>query len=105
MGCYVNHPTMAKESWLLVFGKLVGRIVGAGPAGSTRDIPAWSSFEKGRLPVVLVDNGPFTAAAVAYSEAEYGVFTELDDDRPRLIYSVAVEDLRGVSNIDRYLTA
>jgi hypothetical protein len=94
---------MAKEAWLLVFGQLVGRIVGAGSTGSAQDIPVWSSFGEGRLPVVLVDNGPFTAAAVAYSEAEYGVLTSLGDSRPRLIYSVVVEDLRGVSDVDRYL--
>jgi len=71
-----------------------------------REIPAWESFESGRLPVVLVQNshfGGFTAAGVCYCAAEYAEFTRLDDLRPREIYSVATEDLRGVSDIDDYL--
>jgi hypothetical protein len=98
MGCYVNPPDVSKEVWLLEHGCECGRI-GRG----TVKIPAYNSFEQGRLPVVLVQNGPFRAAAVAYCEDKYKEFTRMDDDRYREVYSVATSDLRGVSDIDRYL--
>jgi hypothetical protein len=101
MGCYVNPRDSSKEVWLVVHGRECGRI-----DDSRREIPVWESFESGRLPVVLVLNthfGGFTAAGVCYCAAEYVEFTRLDDSRPREIYSVAIEDLRGVSDIDDYL--
>jgi hypothetical protein len=100
MGCYVNPSDVSKEVWLLAHGVEVGRIdLSAG----IKKIPTWESFEFGCIPVVLVDSGPFTAAAVAYSPVEYGVFVDLEDERYREIYSVSVEDLREVSDIADYL--
>lgn len=53
----------------------------------------------GMLPVVLVNNGPFTAAAITYSENEYREFTRPDDDRPRQMFIAEIDKLKQVSNL------
>jgi hypothetical protein len=100
MGCYVNpRDGSSKKAWLLAHGRRVGYL----SAGGEYEIPGWVIFEVGHLPVVLVDSGPFTAAGVCYCEEEYREFTDPDADREREIYSVPVESLRGVSDVDDYL--
>jgi hypothetical protein len=99
MGCYVNpRDGSSKEVWLLEHGCLVGHL-----RGSSVQVPGWSTFEAGHLPVVLVRNGVFNAAGVCYCEAEYREFTALDDGREREIYSVPVSRLREASDVDDYL--
>ncbi|MDO8490253.1 MAG: hypothetical protein Q7S47_02440 [bacterium] len=92
MGYYVNPRTESKESFLEREGIA---------APSDRKIP-WDSVSDGFLPVVLVDNGPFKAAAIAYSEEELEEFTRLDDRRPRRIFLVKVEKLLEVSDLRRH---
>jgi len=41
------------------------------------DIPADKAL------IVVVDNGPFEAAAFAYDAEEFSVFTDREDDRPK----------------------
>jgi hypothetical protein len=107
MGCYVNPPRgQSKEEWLTLHGKTVGSIHvpdGVGdvsghkiPAG----IPAWEKFSPGSLPVVLVDNGPFTAAAVAYCKKEY--IEHESDARLRIIYEASISDLLEVSDLQNF---
>jgi len=60
MGYYVNPQNMSKESFL----KKEGVAVPNNPRIT------WESVPKGYLPVVLVNNGPFTAAGIAYCESE-----------------------------------
>jgi hypothetical protein len=98
MGCYVNPKESTKEAWLDGNAKQRGVIV-----GGKSSIPPYSSFPEGMMPVVLVDNGPFTAAAVAYCEAEYQEFTDLSDHRPRVIFEAKVEDLLKVSDLKNYM--
>lgn len=93
MGSYINPPSGDREAWLVEHGAVTS-------SPSWRDRPAKS------LPVCLVDNGPFTAAAIAYNEGEFDHFNGGDpgDTRPRAWYYVPIDDLRAVSNIAGYLT-
>lgn len=88
MGYYVNPRNESKEAFLNREGI------------SAPDAPkiTWDSVPKGFLPVVLVDNGPFTAAAIAYCKEELEYFTRLEDTRPRKIFVVRVEKLIPVSD-------
>lgn len=91
MGCYVNPETMTKEEWLRQNGF---------PVPSTtvfEDIP------EGMFLVVLVDNGPFRAAAIAYSKAEMNAFFDPRDPRPKKCYLVPLIELKKVSDIEHYL--
>ena len=100
MGCYVNPRAMSKELWLRQRAKLVG---GVNIPGKENHVPSYASFAKGTMPVVLIDNAHFTAAGVAYNEAEYREFTDVSDYRPRALYEVSIEKLRTVSDIDDYM--
>lgn len=48
----------------------------------------WDDVPQDKVPVIVVDNGPFEAAGIAYSENEYLVFTEPSDKRPRTGYLI-----------------
>lgn len=93
MGCYVNPKDESKEDWLNVHGTV---------------LPINASYETyckdDCLPVILVDNGMFTAAGVAYDEREFQDFTSPMDLRPKRGYKVKVEDLKKVSDIEDYLS-
>jgi len=70
MGYYINHPTLTKEDYLEQNGVECDRL------------PAWPPPE-GLCFIFLVDNGPFTAAAIAYDKAEYDDFSSNPrDTRP-----------------------
>ena len=83
MGCYVNPKDMPKEDWLLLFGEPT---VGPTPITETH------------VPVCLVDNGPFTAAGVAFNEREVQAFS-YPDSRPKIWFKVSREDVRKVSDL------
>ncbi|MFA6526431.1 MAG: hypothetical protein WCT26_03415 [Candidatus Buchananbacteria bacterium] len=87
MGFYVNPPNQSKEQFLAEKGTRVDLL-------SLRfdDIP------KGTLPVVLVDNGFFTAAGIGYSASEVKAFCEPGDRRPKQAFLVRVEDLVKVAD-------
>jgi|ADurb_Leu_01_Slu_FD_contig_41_2044693_length_1395_multi_2_in_0_out_0_2 hypothetical protein len=91
MGYYINPIDMTKERWLNTFANFVGSI------DANKEIPKWEDIAKGDiLPVILVDNGMFTAAGVAYSEQEYKAFTDPRDKRARELYTAKVDDLLRV---------
>ncbi len=83
MGCYVN-PTdgRTKEQWLRDHGKEITR------EAMLRDYDAF--LAEGKMPVVLVNNGIFTAAAVAYDKREATDFANPNDSRPRNYYVVPI---------------
>ena len=87
-GYYVNPRDESKEAFLAQHGIEVLRTF------------RWSDLPSGCLPVVLVDNGPFTAAAICYSEKELAEFTRTDDRRPRTIFVVKIKDLLPVAGRD-----
>ena len=91
MGCYINPPNESKEEFLNKNGLPL-----AGPPTN------FDSIAEDFLPVVLVDNGPFTAAGVAYDKREFEAFTA-PDDRPTRWFLVTKADLREVSPLDFYL--
>ncbi len=90
MGYYVNPPEESKESFL----EREGMVMASNPQIT------WESVSEGYLPVVLVNNGWMTAAAIAYCEQELQEFTRLDDDRPRTVFMVKIEKLLPVSGQD-----
>lgn len=88
MGFYVNPRGETKESFL----------EREGIRASSSDLKlGWKSVPTGFLPVVLINNGPFTAAGIAYSESEFKEFTRLDDPRPRQMFFVEIEKLLRVA--------
>ena len=88
MGIYVNPVDLEKEHWLESFGVLaVGTI-------------QWADVPKGKLPVILIDNGHFTAAGVATCESEFLAFTNPNDRRYKKIYFVNIQSLFSVTGED-----
>ena len=94
MGCYVDPLNEAKEDFL---GR-EGREVESDYISKNYKMIK----EKGDLPVVLCDNGPFTAAGVAYTEREFERFVRYDN-RPKRFFIVSVEKLKDVSPVEGYL--
>ena len=81
MGCYINPKDTTKEQWLIENGVPVSVF------------PEWEDIrEDGCLPVILVNNGPFTAAAIAYEKAELEYYLE-PDPRPQTFYLVNENNL------------
>ena len=76
MGRYVNPETGTKEQWL--------RNNGVEITEAPKEIKADDDF----YPVCLVNNGPFTAAAIAAHERDLKEFTREDDLRPKTWYAV-----------------
>ncbi len=84
MGLYID-PTngQTKEQWLQDKG--------------TNIPPAFIDPATGEVTVCLVNNGPFTAAAVAYSESEFNAFNQGRDMRPKMWFRVSVDDVMLVT--------
>jgi len=85
MGTYIDPPNQTKEAFL----EENGTVTDSGHLMELFDDPD-------RVGVCLVNNGAFTAAAVAYSAREATEFTRPDDYRPRKYYSVPREALRNI---------
>ena len=73
MGYYINPPHTSKEQFLEAHGIEI-----------TQDEAEDFDFSTGDeiLPVVLVNNGPYTAAAIVYNQRELDELTR-QDGRPR----------------------
>jgi hypothetical protein len=84
MGCYINPRTTSKEAWLAENGTPTN-----GPGQITET----------HVPVVLVNNGPFNAAGVAFSQRELEAFTQPGDFRPKQWFLVSREAARTVSDL------
>lgn len=91
MGVYVNPLDETKEVWLRREGKLA------------HGVDLESLFDANGKPigndriVCLVNNGPFTAAAVAYNKREYLEFTRSNDHRPKTWFIVDKDKLESVT--------
>lgn len=84
MGAYVNPKNETKETWLEREGDEVETI-------------DYDNIPENKYPVVLVDNGTFTAGAIAFHRGEWEVFDNPDDTRPRRFFLVDIEKLHKVS--------
>ena len=87
MGIYINPPDRKKEDFLLEYGKMI----------SQSKFRSFDKFDGELLPVCLVNNGPFTAAGVAYSHGEVEAFGGFNDLRPRRFFLVRKDVLKDVS--------
>ncbi len=104
MGLYINPQNgQSKEAFLKERAEPINP-----QAFKTFDFTA----EPSKLPIVLVDNGPFTAAGVAYNERERKEWLWVFDkhERPMSFYLIAKDDLRdtaasgiGKRELDLYL--
>ena len=71
MGFYIQGPILGKAEWI------------SGTYGDTRLIPQpekFSDIPEEKFLIVVVNNGPFEAAAVAYSEQEFNEFINSPTD-------------------------
>jgi len=71
MGRYLNPPDMSKEMWLIK-----NAIPFTGPPKSHDEL-------EGHTAACLVDNGAFTACALAFNNREVEVFSNSRDSRPK----------------------
>jgi len=94
MGCYVDPQKETKEAFL----EREGREVESDYISQNYK----SIKQKGELPVVLCDNGAFTAAGVAYTESEFERFVRYDN-RPKRFFIVSIEKLKTVSPVEGWL--
>ncbi len=94
MGYYVNpEDGRSKEEFLAQESEEV-----------TIKTPNFEQYSKdGCLPVVLVDNGEFTAAGIAYDKREFEAFTLPSDRRPKMFFKVKIEKLFKHSDLRIYL--
>lgn len=93
MGAYINPTDTTKEKWLT-------------ENAIRKDFPPVNLkyLLPDYLPVVLVDNGSFTAAAIAYSQQELEAFLNVKDPRSKKWYLASVADLHTVSpELQHYL--
>ena len=86
MGFYLNPEDCSKEQYLEEKGELL-----------SEKVPNWNEIPKGKVVICLVDNGPFTAAAIMYSEGEFDVWKSPSDERPMEWYLLSEEDAKAVS--------
>jgi len=94
MGCYINPPDMSKEDWLHEHAEMTeGQLFP----------PVWDEIPEGHLPVCLVLNAEFTAAAVGYDEQENEAFSYTESDlRPRIWFTAPIEALLEVSDLEKW---
>lgn len=90
MGCYINPSTETKETFLQREGSIM------------QFAPTAADITPDTVPVCLVHNGAFTAAAVAFSAAELRVFSNISDPRPKLWFKVPRTALYQVSDLKYY---
>lgn len=95
MGAYVNPKDMTKEDWLKANAE------GISPTAPV----AIDAMSPNHLPVCLVDNGPFTAAGIAFNERELQAFNDPNDYRMKVWFWVPKEKLMNpdVSDLHYYL--
>lgn len=82
MGQYINPTYTTKEAWLAENGVEIE--------------PVWPIDQPDISLICLVDNGPFTAAAVVYDQREWDEFNRPDDPRPKRWFVVDTSELSGV---------
>ena len=87
MGYYVNPPNESKETFLGKYGIVV-------PLDTT-----WNSIPSDCVGVVLMDNGLFRAAGIAFSPDELDEFRRPDDFRKKTLYLIEKKILVSIGCI------
>ena len=92
MGAYINPVNQTKEEWLR-------------DNGTRTNVPQSFDEKPDHLPVCLVDNGPFTAAGIAFDQRELEAFTYPGDHRLKTWFWVETKKLMdpNVSDLHHYL--
>ena len=88
MGYYINPEDCTKEQWLHENGEEI-------PPMLAEELAAANGSH---MPVVLINNGAFTAAGIIYDTDELMAFTGPGDHRPKIFYSVPREKLQPFCN-------
>ena len=83
MGIYLNPENETKEQYLKREGTEF-------PMNIARKMGFIAFVQMGFVPVVWVDNGPFTAVGVTYCQAEFDTFLAPEDPRKRILYLVPI---------------
>jgi hypothetical protein len=87
MGYYINPPDVMKEEFLKRKGLPLTRL-------AAKNFTHKQALQWGGCIVVLVINGPFTAAGIAFSQGELEAFRDnVNDTRPKSFYLVQLGDL------------
>lgn len=87
MGYYINPFTnISKEKWLDEYAEQV-----------SRNEMIWEKIPEGHLPIILINNGEFTAAGIGYSEQELKTFLE-PDGRERKYFVAKISDISNASS-------
>jgi hypothetical protein len=81
MGFYIDPENESKEEWLQKNAKTCSQ--------SHAETADYIEL----FPVVLIDNGIFTAAAIAYNKREFEALTLPEDFRPRKFFIAEREKL------------
>ena len=90
MGLYLNPPGMSKEDWLRQHGIR---------ATAKQMVDEYQTQkEKGFVPIVLVDNGHFTAAGIGSNLDETRVFCDPKDPRHKLYFWAHLDHLRKIQD-------
>jgi len=93
MGAYINSRTEPQEVFLQREGTPI----------TLEEMNSWADFSGEFLPVCLVNNGAFRAAAIGFDARETRDLTAAGDHRPRKFYKVPRGRLLEVSNLSDYL--
>jgi hypothetical protein len=96
MGYFINPPDMTKEEFIAKHTIEVVRNF----RGKAHEI--FSSRNKNEAIVVLVDNGPFTAAGIAFDENELAAFIDNPRDyRPMCVFVLPKAVLKPYYDFDK----
>lgn len=88
---YLNPMTMSKEAFLEKHGVRIDE----------NDLKSHINDDRSvTCVVVLVDNGPFTAAGIICGEMDRRDFTDPNDFRPRSFYLVDTVDINNEGGVD-----
>ena len=92
MGVYISPAKETKEAWLDKHASLIGfRGI------EQTKVPSFAELEANeQCLVVLINNGRWTAAVVAYNEPEYDTWTSMEDNRPMIYYKASKSVLSQV---------
>lgn len=92
MGTYINPPNMTKEEWLRKNATAI-------PKNEFLGLTFDAAKASGKYPCVLMNNGPFTAAAVADSAGELAYWHKqlANDTRPMTFYVAPIDGLKEVT--------